>query len=77
MPQTFTLRPGLLDELAHQAGATSDKQLAAFIGITETELETLRYGAGTPATLIAFAEKAQAHRRAADLLAEAAQPPAA
>ncbi|WP_257160371.1 hypothetical protein [Corynebacterium cystitidis] len=65
------IAPGVLDEIAHHAGARSDKELAAFIGITEKDLEALRYGA-TTAGIVAFAAKAQAHRKAADMLSDAA-----
>ena len=68
MKNPLQIRPGVLDELARETGARSDKDLAAFLGITETQLEVLRYAVPDPAAVIAFAAKAQAHRKAADLL---------
>lgn len=68
MQKTLEIRPGVLDELARETGARSDKDLAAFLGITAEQLEDLRYGVAEPATVVAFAARAQAHRKAADIL---------
>ncbi|GEM_PF-2283914 len=72
MATPITIRPGVLDELARDAEARSDKDLASFLGITEKQLEALRYGVPTAASVVAFAAKAQAHRKAASILDDAA-----
>lgn len=72
MKRTLEVRPGVLDELAREAGARSDKELSAFLGISEKQLENLRYGHASASTVVAFAAKAQTRRKAAELLDGAA-----
>lgn len=65
-----TIAPGALDEIAHLIGATSDHDLAAFIGVTEDELESMRYGrALTPQSLARLAGITEARRKADALMA--------
>lgn len=63
------LRPGALDEIASMIDAKSDRDLAAFLGITERQLEHMRYGDGV--TVIQAADiirRRDAHIKAAELL---------
>lgn len=63
------LKPGALEEIAHKIDARSDNDVAKFLGVTEDELEALRYGA--PLTILKAATitaRREAHLRAADLL---------
>lgn len=77
MKTTAYIRPGVLDEIARDVDARSDKQLAAFLGVTEKQLQSLRYGTTDAASVIAFAARAQAHRKAADVLDGTNKEPAA
>lgn len=65
-----TIAPGALDEIAHLIGATSDHDLATFIGVTEDELEGIRYGrALTPQSLARLAGITEARRKTEQLIA--------
>lgn len=62
------IRPGALDEIAHNIGAKSDQELAKFLGITATDLERIRYrgiSAGQAADIL---RRREAHLQAANLL---------
>lgn len=66
-----TIAPGVLDEIARLIGATSDHDLATFIGVTEDELEGIRYGrALTPQSVARLAGAAEARRKANNILDE-------
>lgn len=66
-----TIAPGALDEIAHDIGAHSDAELAAFFGVTEDELEAMRYGrALTPQSVARLAGAAEARRKANNILDE-------
>lgn len=63
------LRPGALDEIAEMIDAKSDRQLAQFLGITEADLEAIRYGAGINLLKAAdIVRRRDAHLKAAELL---------
>lgn len=67
------LKPGALDEIAHMIDAKSDADLAGFLGITEEQLEKLRYGGKVPLLQAAdFVRRREAHLKAAELLKESA-----
>lgn len=63
------LRPGFLDQLAADINAKSDKELATFLGLTEKQLERLRYGGELSEVdaAILVARRA-AHLKAAEIL---------
>ncbi|MDD7586409.1 MAG: hypothetical protein SPK00_03365 [Corynebacterium glucuronolyticum] len=63
-----TIAPGALDEIAHLIGATSDHDLAAFMGVTEEDLEKIRYGTLTTASIAKLAAKAEARQKANSLM---------
>ena len=66
------LRPGALDEIAEMIDAKSDLDLAKFLGITEGELEAIRYGAGINIIKAAdIVRRRDAHLKAVELLDEA------
>ena len=68
-PVSFHIRPGVLDTIAQKIGATSDKELATFLGIKPHHLEAIRYG--KPLNLLTAAQlqaRIEAHCQAADLL---------
>lgn len=63
------LRPGFLDNLAADIDAKSDHDLATFLGLTEKQLENLRYGAEiTPQTAAILEARRSAHLKAAEIL---------
>lgn len=63
------LRPGFLDQLAADINAKSDHDLATFLGLTEKQLEHLRYGAEiTPQTAAILEARRAAHLKAAEIL---------
>lgn len=63
------LRPGFLDQLAADINAKSDYDLASFLGLTEKQLENLRYGAEiTPQTAAILEARRAAHLKAAEIL---------
>lgn len=63
------LRPGFLDQLAADINAKSDYDLASFLGLTEKQLENLRYGAEiTPQTAAVLEARRAAHLKAAEIL---------
>ncbi|BAC17634.1 hypothetical protein HMPREF0290_0902 [Corynebacterium efficiens YS-314] len=63
------IKPGALDEIANMIDAKSDADLAGFLGITEKQLESLRYGAGLDILQAAeIVKRREAHIRAAELL---------
>lgn len=65
-----TIAPGALDEIAHLIGATSDHDLATFIGVTEDELEGIRYGRGlTKQAVVRIAGRTEARRKTDQLIA--------
>lgn len=66
------MRPGAIDELAAELGATSSRETAAILGITPDQLEELRYGEVTPATALVLADRAQKLRLAADAIGKLA-----
>lgn len=64
-----SLATGTLDAIAVNIGAKSDSDLAAFLGITEKNLENLRYGGKL--TFLQAADitaRVEAHHQAATLL---------
>lgn len=65
----MNIRPGALEEIAQMINAKSDRELAGFLGITEMQLENIRYGA--PIGVLQSADivrRREAHLRAAELL---------
>lgn len=71
--KNLKLRPGALDELAAELGATSSQEAALLLGITTEQLEELRYGgAVAPGTAAALAQRAQQLRQVADTITDAA-----
>lgn len=65
----MNLKPGALEEIAHKIDARSDNDVAKFLGVTEDQLEALRYGASLSILKAAtIANRREAHLRAADLL---------
>lgn len=63
------LQPGALDEIARLIDAHSDQDLAAFMGVTEEDLEKIRYGRLGPAAIAKLAAKAEARQKANQLMA--------
>jgi len=67
------LRPGFLDNLAADIDAKSDYDLASFLGLTEKQLEHLRYGAEiTPQAAAILEARRAAHLKAAEILSPTA-----
>ncbi|WP_276923324.1 hypothetical protein [Corynebacterium pyruviciproducens] len=63
------LKPGFLDELGRDIGATTDAEVAGFLGITEDQLEALRYGGKLDPQSVAVLEaRRAAHKKAIDIL---------
>ena len=63
------LRPGFLDELGRDIGAKPDAEVAGFLGITEEQLEALRYGGKLDQRSAAILEaRREAHKKAIDIL---------
>ncbi|MDK7179939.1 hypothetical protein QP446_04045 [Corynebacterium riegelii] len=63
-----SLHPGALDEIAHLINAKSDQDLAAFMGVTQEDLEKIRYGTLTTASIAKLAAKAEARQKANSLM---------
>lgn len=69
---TRRLRPGALDEIAEMIDAKSDSDLAKFLGMTEKQLEAVRYGAGVDILAAAdIVRRRDAHIKAIELLDQA------
>ncbi|RSZ61513.1 hypothetical protein EAH68_12670 [Corynebacterium hylobatis] len=65
------VRPGALDEIAQMIDAKSDSDVAKFLGVSERELEAMRYGHGVGVLQAAvIAKRREAHLRAMDILDE-------
>ena len=63
------IQPGFLDRLAADINAKSDKDLATFLGLTEKQLENLRYGGElTEVDAAVLVARRSAHLKAAEIL---------
>lgn len=63
------LRSGVLDEIARDIGVKSDSDLAKFLGITRSDLESIRYeGQITALQAADILVRREAHLKAAELL---------
>ncbi|CAB0973609.1 hypothetical protein [Corynebacterium ulcerans] len=63
------IQPGALEAIARSVGASSDSELAAFLGVEPQKIEEMRYQGVTLMEAAEILKKKEAHEKAAALFA--------